>query len=66
MKFDILTIDDLPAEIGIGVAMLRRRKERAARIDYSHLKVANATLQQQLHAVAGYPVRLALPAPEVM
>jgi len=65
-KDDILTIDDVALEIRVGVVMMRRRKAREEKVDHAKLINANAKLQQQLHAVAGWPARLALPAPGVM
>ena len=64
MQNDILTIDDVTLEIRVGVIMLRRRKEREekARRTNDELTRANQTLSAQLHAAAGWPRRLALPA----
>ena len=64
MKNDILTIDDVSLEIRVGILMMRRRKERKelARRTTEELTRANQTLSAQLHAAAGWPRRLALPA----
>lgn len=63
MKNDILTIDDVSLEIRVGILMMRRRKERKelARRTTEELTRANQELSAQLHAVAGWPRRLALP-----
>lgn len=63
MKNDILTIDDVTLEIRVGILMMRRRKERKelARRTAEELTLANQQLSAQLHAVMGWPRRLALP-----
>lgn len=64
MQDDILTINDVTLEIRVGVVMMRRRKEReeVARRTNEQLTRANQQLSAQLHAAAGWPRRLALPA----
>ena len=61
--FDILTIDDVTLEIRVGIMIMRRRKEREelARMTNEELTRANQILSAQLHAMAGWPRRLALP-----
>ena len=63
MKRDILIIDDVTLEIRVGILMMRRRKERKelARRTTEELTRANQQLSAQLHAVMGWPRRLALP-----